>query len=448
MIISPDLAQRLIAYRCNPALFIKEVLGVDLDPWQQDVAMALVSEKRSKVAVRAGRGSGKSALSAMLVLWHTLLFYESRTITTASNWRQVERILWPEVHKWYNRIDFSKLGYDESGIDAQKLGIFLNKNWFARGESSDDPEKLEGFHEKHMLFIVDEAKLVSQETFNSISGCLTTEYAKILVVSTPPRHPHACYFRDIFEHKIPGYKLFHMSGLNSPRVDKEWIKGVTDPIEYKTQVLGDFIDSSIETLYIFNPLKIEEAINLELPDPDPTVMGIDIARFGGDKNVIMVRTGKTIGTRIDIWGDKPLTYTEGRIKDVAREVEPDLINIDVIGYGAGIFDSMLEEGEFNIEGINFRHRPPNPQFANMRAYAYSELSDRINKGERSLPDNADLLSELMAQTYDFDRQGRKLMDPKTVLRKKLGKSPDLADAAVLCSLEGEYDEGAGGGYLY
>jgi len=449
MSISPELAQRLMAYRRDPVLFVKEVIReAEPEPYQMDVLRAVANKPRSKVAWRAGRGCGKTACAAWIVLWHTLLFYESQTITTASNWRQVAKMLWPEIHKWYARVDFTKLGFDSSNIDSQKLGIYLNKYWFAVGESSNDSERLEGFHAKHILFIVDEAKLVENKTFNSIAGCLTTEYAKILVLSTPPRHPHACYFRSIFDRKVPGYELFHTSGLESPRVDREYIASIVDPVEYKTQVLGEFVDSSGDVLYVFDPRKIEEAIGRELDDPEPTVMGVDIARLGGDKNVVMVRQGKTIGTRIESWSNTLLTYTEGRIKDIAREVQPDLINIDVIGYGAGIYDNMLEEGEFNIEGINFRHRPPDRTFANTRAYAYFQLSQRINTGDRSLPDNPELLLELTAQTYDYDRQGRKLMDPKTLIRQKLGRSPDFADAAVLCSLEGDYDSSAGGGYVF
>lgn len=448
MSISPELAQRLIAYRRNPALFVKEVIGAEPEDYQVEVMDAVAGKPRSKVAWRAGRGSGKTTTSAWLVLWHTLLFYESQTVTTASNWRQVAKMLWPEVHKWYSRIDFTKLGFDSSSIDPQKLGIYLSKYWFAVGESSNDPEKLEGFHAEHILFIVDEAKLVTRATFNSIAGCLTTKYAKILVVSTPPRHPHACYFRDIFEKKIPGYELFHTSGLDSPRVDREYIDSITDPVEYKTQVLGEFVDSSGDVLYVFDPQKLEEAIGLELPDVDPIIMGVDIARLGGDKNVVMVRTGKTIGTRIESWSNTLLSYTEGRIKDIARQVMPDIINIDGIGYGAGIYDNMLLEGEFNVENINFKRTPPDRRFANTRAYAYAQLARRIVTGDRSIPDNPDLLLELTAQTYDFDRQGRKLMDPKPLIRKKLGRSPDYADAAVLCSLEGDYDEGAGGGYIF
>lgn len=448
MSISPELAQRLIAYRRDPVLFVREVIGAKPEPYQAKVMRAVASKPRSRVAWRAGRGTGKSCTAAWLVLWHTLLFYESETITTASNWRQVAKMLWPEIHKWYSRIDFSKLGFDSSSIDVQNLAIKLDKYWFAIGESSNDPEKLEGFHADHILFIVDEAKLVTRKTFNSIAGCLTTAYAKMLVLSTPPRHPHACYFRDIFERKVPGYELFHTSGLDSPRVDKEYIASVRDPVEYKTQVLGEFVDSSSDILYVFDPQKLEEAIELELPDLDPIIMGVDIARLGGDKNVVIVRTGKTIGTRIESWSNALLSYTEGRIKDIARQVMPDLINIDGIGYGAGIYDNMLLEGEFNVENINFKRTPPDRRFANTRAYAYAQLARRIVTGDRSIPDDPQLLLELTAQTYDFDRQGRKLMDPKPIIRKKLGCSPDFADAAVLCSLEGDYDEGAGGGYIF
>ena len=451
MEVSVEAARRLMAYRRDPVKFVREVIGAEPEGYQARVMRAVASADRTKVSWRAGRGCGKSCLAAWVVLWHTLLFFESRTITTASNWRQVERILWPEVHKWYRACDFTKLGYDPSSIDAQNLGLMISKSWFARGESSNDPEKLEGFHEDRILFIVDEAKLVGRPTFNSINGCLTTKYAKMLVLSTPPRHPHACYFRDIHEKKVPGYQLFHTTALEAPpeRVDKEWLDSVHDPVEYKTQVLAEFPTDSGDVLYVFDKLKLEQSIDRELKDKtDPVVMGVDIARLGGDRNVVVVRRGGVIGTRIESWSHTLLTTTEGRIKNIAREERPDLINIDVIGYGAGIHDHMLEEGEFNIDGINFRERSPDPRYANMRAYAYTQLAQRLASGTRSLPDHPQLLMELTGQTYDFDRMGRKLMDPKPEIRRKLGCSPDFADAVVLASLESIYDDSSGGGFMY
>lgn len=448
--VDTELATRIIRYRYDPVAFVREVIGVEeIYDYQAKVLRALASQPRVKIAWRAGRGVGKSSLCAWAVLWHTFLFYESRTVTTASNWRQVERILWPEIHKWESRVDYSRLGFERSSIDVQKIGLIVADQWFARGESSNDPQKLEGFHADHILFIVDEAKLVSRETFHSIEGSLTTSYAKQLVVSTPPRSAKGCYFKDIFQHRVPGYILFHTSGLDSPIVDKKWAKSITDPVEYQTQVLGEFVDDMGDVMRVFDPQKLDEAINRELDDIYPVVMGVDIARAGSDLTVVMVRRGQTIGTRIESWGQQPLTYTEGRIKEIAREENPAVINIDVIGYGAGIYDNMLEEGEFSVEEINFRAKAPDStRYANMRAFAYADLANKIANGTRSLPNDEKLLRDLSAQVFDIDRLGRKIIVPKELIRKELGYSPDFGDAAVLCSLETEYDDSSGGGFMF
>jgi len=447
--IGPELATRLIAYRRDPVLFGEEVLGITFEEYQKRILRAMVATARARVAWHAGRGCGKTLVAAVLVLWHLFLFYESRTVTTASNWRQVASILWPEVHKWRARMDFSKLGFTPDVLDVQKLKLLLTDSWQASGESTNNPSALEGYHSHYMLFIVDEAKIVSRATFHSIESSLTMPYNKILVISTPPRSPRSCYFRDICEHRIPGYQVFHTSGLESIHVDKEWANSVTDPLERRTQVEGLFVDSSIEILHVFPPDLLDKTAGLELEcDPIPVVMGVDIARYGGDSNVVMIRRGMNIGTRIESWSNRPLTYTEGRIKAIAREEHPDVINIDVIGYGAGIYDGMLEEGEFEIEGINFKGKTRDDRYANMRAYSYFELATLLKQGRRSIPDHPLLLRDLAGQTYDFNAQGRMIIDPKILIRKALGFSPDYGDAATLCSLESEFDSGEGGGSMW
>ena len=46
-------------YRNDPVKFVKEVLGVDPDEWQQDFLTAVATGER-KISIRSGHGVGKS----------------------------------------------------------------------------------------------------------------------------------------------------------------------------------------------------------------------------------------------------------------------------------------------------------------------------------------------------------------------------------------------------
>ena len=54
----------------------------------------------------------------------------------------------------------------------------------------------------------------------------------------------------------------------------------------------------------------------------------------------------------------------------------------------------------------------------------------------AIPNSPELEAELVAPTYSFDTQGRIKVEPKEAIKKRLGRSPDLADALAL-SLAGQ-----------
>mgnify|MGYP001436852871 CR=1 FL=1 len=77
--------------------FSREMFGLELYPWQI-AAMKGITGKggKSRVAVRAANGSGKTThLAAPAALWHALIYPNSITITTSGVYRQVKEQMWP-----------------------------------------------------------------------------------------------------------------------------------------------------------------------------------------------------------------------------------------------------------------------------------------------------------------------------------------------------------------
>jgi len=173
-------------------------------------------------------------------------------------------------------------------------------------------------------------------------------------------------------------------------------------------------------------------------------VGVDIAHGGPAKTVLAKRYG--------LWF-APLEKYVGRLTDTGmkaaaliqqsiREYPAALVNIDAIGVGASAYDACKELKVFRGMAINFSAKVPNTDrtgvlyFVNMRAYAYWTLRDLLDpeRGEGlMLPPDQELLSDLTAPHWSMTTQGIKI-EPKEDIVKRLGRSPDCADALVLSIL--------------
>jgi hypothetical protein len=105
--------------------------------------------------------------------------------------------------------------------------------------------------------------------------------------------------------------------------------------------------------------------------------------------------------------------------------------VDVGGVGAGVVD-RLRQLKYEVEQVHFGGGANDPQrFRNRRAELFWTLRERLEKGEISLPDDEELLADLSALRYAFTQDGRILLESKDDVRKRLGRSPDRADAVAL-----------------
>jgi len=78
----------------------------------------------------------------------------------------------------------------------------------------------------------------------------------------------------------------------------------------------------------------------------------------------------------------------------------------------------------------------NGRYANKRAEMYFEAVNWIKRGG-ALPPDDNLLAQLTATTYTYEKRGdRFLIEPKEMVKAKLnGNSPDEADAFILTFAE-------------
>ena len=177
-----DLAKALDFYYDHPIEFVEDVLHAIPDKWQcavlQDVAI------KSKISVRSGQGVGKTALESWVCIWFLTCRPYAKVIATAPTMQQLYDVLWAEVAKWLNNSLVKNM------LKWTKTKIYMigdEERWFATAKTATKPENMQGFHEDHMLIIVDEASGVADPIMEAILGTLSGEDNKLLMCGNPNR---------------------------------------------------------------------------------------------------------------------------------------------------------------------------------------------------------------------------------------------------------------------
>ena len=177
----------------------------------------------------------------------------------------------------------------------------------------------------------------------------------------------------------------------------------------------------------------------EKPDTPLTAVGVDGARGGKDKSVI--------SKRYDNWFAPLLKYpgsvtpdgpaVAGLVIKAINGESPDKINVDVIGIGSSIYDSLKSlPGIWAVnfaEGTKARDKSGRLGMRNIRAEAYwkaREALDPVTGDDLALPPDDELLADLVAHRWKVTAQGIQIESKEDIV-KRLKRSPDCSDAFVL-----------------
>ena len=162
----------------------------------------------------------------------------------------------------------------------------------------------------------------------------------------------------------------------------------------------------------------------------PVILGIDPARFGDDRSVVFRRQGKQ--------GYKPIVYRgidnmdlAARVANLIEEHNPDAVFCDA-GAGSGVID-RLRQLSYDVIEIPFGGKATKPeQYINRRTEMWWLMKQWIEEGG-AIPNDTALKQELATPIYWYDNVGRKVLESKDQIKKRLqgAGSPDLADALAL-----------------
>ena len=169
-------------------------------------------------------------------------------------------------------------------------------------------------------------------------------------------------------------------------------------------------------------------------------IGCDVARFGDDFTSIVVRRGSCV-LHHETHNGWSTTQTVGRLKQLAGEfaqsgIRPEgaLITIDDDGVGGGVTD---QAGDFQFMAVKGGSKAVEPRaYPNRRSELWFATADRASEGRLDLSrlrtDSRQLIQrQVMAPTWRLDSQGRRVVEAKAETKKRIGRSPDDADALNL-----------------
>lgn len=459
----PATVSHLSAYRYDPAGFVRDCFkwapGEGPTAYQIQILDDFAHSRR--IAVRGPHGLGKTALDAWVVLWFALTRDDAgdnwKIATTASAWRQLQDFLWPEIHLWAGKLDWSKLG--RAAFNAHEL-LQLNlklSSGAAFAVASDRPASLEGAHADQLLYLFDEAKTIPGELFDAAEGAFSgagagTKIEAFALANSTPGETSGRFY-DICR-RAPGFDDWHTihvrleQAIAAGRISTEWAAqrktqwGETSAV-YQNRVLGEFCADDTDGVI---PLAWVEAANQRWADwhalgavPQLTCVGVDVARGGGDKSVLAIRHGQVISELIAL-DVRDVTVVADRV--AVYTILPGVYSvIDDMGVGGGVTDTLRRLGQ-DHQPVPFIAAATDNTLTdssglltmrNNRAAAWWNMRDLLDPAhdhQIALPPNDLLTGDLTAPHWKVVTGGRIQIESKDDMRARIGRSTDYADAVI------------------
>lgn len=216
------------------------------------------------------------------------------------------------------------------------------------------------------------------------------------------------------------------------KTELESMKESMSDVEYQQEMECDFSVAAFNAL--LGAEDVEKAVETVYNENDllgaVKVMGVDVARFGGDRSAICCRHGLAVMPVQTYKGLDTMTFA-GVVIKAMNKFNPDAVFIDSGAMGAGVIDRIRQLGYHCIDVAFGGKATDDSRYVNKRTEMYFKLTEFIKKDSGAIPKDAVLQEELANVYYGFDNRGRLKLRSKEEIKEVLGRSPDMADALAL-----------------
>lgn len=405
-------------------------------------------------AVHSCHGSGKSYGVSRIAGWWLDTREDAFIVTSAPTTPQISAILWREIRHMHEKgqLDGRTTLDNEWYIGQHLVGFGRKPADYA------DPEKakasFQGIHARNVLVILDEAAGIPKWLWEAVDSLVTNENSRVIAIGNPD--DPASEFAKVCA-PASTWNTVHISAFDTPAftdeeipddlyellVSRVWVderkrKWGEDSPMYVSKVLGLFPELSDDTL--ITPSMIRAAIERDLPGFETGTYGADIARMGQDRNAVYRNRGGVI-RKIATWGKTDTMKTAGRLKRILLRTHLAVpMTIDVIGVGAGVYDRLREQDlpvyPFNASEKAENNLSDTEDYRNKRSQQWWQVRKLFENEAIDLdPEDEDLHAQLVSIKWWADSSGRIVIEPKEMTVKRIGVSPDLADAFMYSTVK-------------
>src|SRR5574337_547000 len=247
-------------------------------------------------------------------------------------------------------------------------------------------------------------------------------------------HPQS---RTFFAAKVEDNPVYMATGY-----DKH-LETLPEPLRSQLR-WGDFAIAAKDDIWQAIPTAwIIEAQNRWIQQGKPDValrrVSVDPSRGGEDETVI----AKLYGTYLEIICHPGVDVLDGvigaRYVTEAMGSENAPVDVDVIGYGASVYDHLkvlegIEAHPVNVGAASTAtDKTGRYRFFNLRSqivWQFREALDPASDEQIALPPNVQLRNDLKAPRYQIVGGKIKIEDKKAI-KERIGRSPDKGDAVLL-----------------
>lgn len=317
-------------------------------------------------------------------------------------------------------------------VNASELSVKLPNGSVIRIFGADNPDALRGGY--FDIVVLDEVAQMKPEVWNEIiRPALADRNGAAVFIGTPKGQN---IFRDLYEHGLKQnnseWKSVLFRADETGVIDEKELASLQSEMSdnaYRQEFLCDF---SAESDDILIPIDLVTEASKRVYKEDeyryaPTVIGVDIARFGDDTTVFFKRKGLVAFPPVVLKKQDNMVVAD-RLVAYASECMPDAIFVDA-GGGAGVIDRARQLGAVVTE-VAFGGKAIDEKYRNRRAEMWIEMAKWLRAGG-SIPNVPLLKSDLSAASYSFDASGKMVLEAKEKIKERLGRSPDMADALAL-----------------
>lgn len=465
----------LTEYATRPVEFIREILGVELTPQQIPIAQCIVDH--DKVAVKSGQKTGKTLLDVCLAVWWCCTRRRGKVIVTSSSFEQVKDPIWSELTALWQRLQDRGIDlFPEPALDP-RTGVRWRDGRSIRGLSTKKKERAAGKSGSEQLIILDETSGIDAPICEAFEGN-TLGGGKILCTTNPTEV--SGFLFECFHSMREFWKCFTLSARETPNYvnDNDLIPGLARRKDVdrlikaygegspfvQVRVDGDFPTTSSNAVITLG--QVEKALKRwallpeEIAGGNTLDLGVDVARFGDDSSAVTARRGLRLyspawfkdGNDVDavVHG-----YDSGAVAGVVLQCMRALrrpgnervrIKLDAAGgYGTAVADMLRHlQNEGKTPGLDefVQIIEVNVSESSSEPEKYPRLRSEVWFGGRLffgaggvMYSDPQLESELIAPIYKVTPKGQLEVEKKEDTKKRLGRSPDRADSALLAIYE-------------